>query len=74
MFYLTIVTKYYITVTFGWHDSTVIIRKVEKNFISNFSLFHPPTLNIICFVEKYIFEALRVTLLKMIVLSRFLGK
>ena len=32
---------------------TVIFRKVEKKkLISNFFLFYPPTLNIICFVEK----------------------
>ena len=58
---------------------TVIFRKVEKKKNYNFFyLFYPPTLHIICFVEKIIhFLAsfcvfLKVTLLKMIVWSRFL--
>ena len=57
-------------------------RKVEKKKNSKIIfLFHPPTLNIICFVEKkHIYFRgsfcvfLRVTLLKVIVLSRLLGK
>ena len=59
---------------------TVIFRKVEKNIISkkNF-LFDPPTLNIICLAIFFFFLGsvcvfLRVTLLKVIVLFRFIGK
>ena len=59
---------------------SVIFQKVEKNYIkfSTFFLFYPSTLNIICFIEKKIFWGsvcvlLRVTLLKVIVLSRFFG-
>ena len=59
---------------------TLIFLKVEKKISKIIFLFYPPTLNIICFVDKnHIFLRfclciLRVTLLKVIVLSRFLGK
>ena len=60
----------------------VIFRKVEKeNLISKIIfIFYPPTLKIICFLEKIIYFLgsvcvfLRVTLLKVIALSRCLGK
>ena len=53
---------------------TVIFCKVEKKLISKIIfIFDPQTLNIICFVEKNNLF-LRVTLLKVIVLSRVLGK
>ena len=40
---------------------SVIFRKVEKKIISKIILFYPPTLNIICFVEKF-FKFLRFCL------------
>ena len=33
MFYLTMVTKYYVTVTPGWHDSTVVPTKSDSDVI-----------------------------------------
>ena len=62
---------------------TVILGKVEKklNFLNYFFSFYPPTVNIICFEEKIkiyfsgsVCVFLKVTLLKKIVLSRFLAK
>ena len=49
----------------------------KKKIYEIIFLFYLPTLNIICFVEKNwgsVCVFLRVTLLKVIVLSRFLGK
>ena len=68
-------------ITWFTNPPTAIFRTVgkKKKFLI-FFLFYPPTLNIICLVEKIIYFSgsvcvfLRLTLLKVIVLSRFLGK
>ena len=60
--------------------TSVIFRIVEKKKSKINFLFYLPTLNIICFIEKIKFfwvsfcVFLRVTLLKVIVLSRFFRK
>ena len=33
MFYLAIETKYYVTVTLGWHDSTVLSAKSDNDLV-----------------------------------------
>ena len=57
---------------------TVIFQKVEKIISKIIFLFDPPTINIICLAKTTFLGSvcvfLRVTLLKVIVLSRFLGK
>ena len=37
------------------NPATVIFRKVEKKYFKIILLFYPPTLNIICLVEKKTF-------------------
>ena len=48
----------------SWHVRSTKIQNQSAHFISvlDFTLFYPPTLNIICFVEKQIifFEVLSV--------------